>query len=423
IYGRIDAVYHGNPYVITPIHFQGDQLYPFVGQVWRDTPVVYGPAFSLLSGLMARLISSPTGLVWGFKALAGFAGIGTLVLIAAAAKRLAPRRAAFAVAAFGWNPAVVAFTTGGGHNDMLVALCVAGAFALLVRGGTFDRLRGTDGPGTGRWPRHELLAVAILTLGVLVKASVGPALVLLIVASAASRPAGSRGRVVVVEIAIAAALTIAFALPYWQTTNPTLGLAELAKHREWLSATRLLMAVFGGIGETLWGATGRTAVEAVIRTALVAVAVAAVVLVAIALVRRIRRPGLVAALGASWGWALLVTVLASPVLFPWYTAWILPVVFVLPKAGRNAVIALAAVLSFTRALAEPELLPGLYNVLLAIGHDVIGPLFLLFLIWAVVRVVAIGRGRSSLDDPDLLAGVPPAAGRSGGDEPAGGDQR
>ena len=43
---------------------------------------MYGPAFSLLSGLLARLISSPIGLVWGFKALAGFAGIGTLLLIA-----------------------------------------------------------------------------------------------------------------------------------------------------------------------------------------------------------------------------------------------------------------------------------------------------------------------------------------------------
>jgi hypothetical protein len=413
IYGRIDAVYHHNPYVVTPVHFPNDQLSPFVGPVWRDTPVVYGPAFSVLSGLLARMISSPTGLVWGFKAVAGFAGIGTLFLIASSAKRLAPRRAAFAVAAFGWNPAVVAFTTGGGHNDMLVALCVAGAFAVLVRGGTFDRLRGGDGPGSGRWPRHELMAVAILTLGALVKASVGPALVLLVVASAAARPRGARWRVVAAEAAIVVGLTVAFAAPYWQTSNPTLGLAELAKHREWLSASRLLMAVFGGIGDNLWGAGGRTAVEAVIRSLMAATAVAGVVLVAIALARRVR--GMVAgrgattAVGAAWGWALLVTVLASPVVFPWYVAWILPVAFLLPRAGRGAVIGLAVVLSLTRALAEPQLLPGWYRVLLAIGHDVIGPVFLVFLMWAVVRVVRIGRGRSPLDDPDLVGSGRPAA--------------
>jgi hypothetical protein len=367
---------------------------------------VYGPAFSLLSGLLARVISSPTGLVWAFKAVAGLAGIGTIFVIASAARRLAPGRAAFAVAAFGWNPAVVAFTTGGGHNDMLVALCLAGAFAVLMRGGTFDRTRDGDGPGTGRWPRHELAAVGLLTLGALVKASVGPALVLLVVASAASRPRGSRLRVVGLEVAVAAGLTFAFAAPYWQTTNPTLGLAELAKHREWLSATRLLLATLGGVGERLWGAGGRTAVEAVIRSAMALVTVAGVALAGVALASRARsaretaredRPA--PALAAAWGWALLITVLASPVLFPWYVTWILPVAWLFPGALRNATIALAAILSIALGVAEPELVHGMYRVLLIVGHDVIGPLFLVFLVWAVVRMIRIGRGRSPLADP------------------------
>jgi hypothetical protein len=346
--------------------------------------------------------------VWAFKAVGGLAGIGTLLLIAWIARRMAPGRAAFALALFGWNPAVVAFATGGGHNDLLVALFLAAALAVLVRGKVFERDRPPD---TRRWPRHELLAVALLTLGALVKASVAPALFLLVVASAASRPAGSRFRVVLLEVLVAVGLTVAFALPYWTSDNPTLGIAELSKHREWISATRLLMATLGGVGEWIGGDGGRTAVEVVIRVAMAMATVAGVVLVARAVARRAsgadssRALG-TAGLGAAWGWGLLVTLLASPVLFPWYLAWLLPVAWVLPVAGRNVVIAMSVLLTITRALAEPERLPKLYPVVLWIGHNLVGPVFLVLLVWALVRVVRIGRGESPLLDPSLDAALP-----------------
>jgi hypothetical protein len=310
---------------------------------------------------------------------------------------------------------VVAFATGGGHNDLLVALCLAGAFAVLVRGRVFERLRGVPGGDLGRWPRHELLAVALLTLGALVKASVAPALILLVVASAASRPAGQRMRVLALEVAVAVGLTVAFAAPYWQTTNPTLGIAELSKHREWLSAARLLMATLGGLGESLFGDGGRTAVEAVIRAAMAAAAVAGIVLVARAVARRAAggvgpapagRGLAIGELGAAWGWGLLVTLLAAPVIFPWYLVWVLPLAWLLPRSGRWVAVGASAVLAVTRALAEPQLLPGLYRTLLWIGHDLIGPVFLVALVWAMVRVVRIGRGTEPLADPEL--GLEPA---------------
>jgi hypothetical protein len=415
MYGRIDAVYQQNPYVVTPAHFPNDPVYPFVGEVWRDTPVVYGPAFTLLAGALAGVITSPAGLVWAFKAVGGLAGIGTLLLIAWIARRVAPGRAAFAVALFGWNPAVVAFATGGGHNDLLVALLLTAALAVLVRGRVFDSDRVAD---PGRWPRHELAAVALLTLGALVKASVAPALVLLVVASAASRPAGSRLRVVVLQVLVAVGMTVAFALPYWQTSNPTLGIAELAKHREWISATRLLMATLGGIGESIGGDGGRTAVEAVIRLGMALTAVIGLVVVARAVARRASPSAPTGALGAaglgaSWGWGLLVTLLAAPVLFPWYLAWMLPVAWLLPRAGRNVVVGASVLLTISRALAEPELLPGLYRTILWIGHNLIGPVFLILLVWVMVRVVRIGRGESPLADPSLEAAVPVAAGAPG----------
>ena len=43
-----------------------------------------------------------------------------------------PARAAFAVAAFGLNPVVLFQSVASGHNDLLVALAVAGAFALVL---------------------------------------------------------------------------------------------------------------------------------------------------------------------------------------------------------------------------------------------------------------------------------------------------
>jgi alpha-1,6-mannosyltransferase len=409
MYGRIDAVYHQNPYVATPRHFQSDPLYPFVGSVWRDTPAVYGPAFTLFSGLLARVISSPLGLMWAFKITAGLAAIGTLLLVAWIARRVAPGRAAFAVVLFGWNPAIVAYAVGGGHNDLLVAVCIAGALAVLVRGGVFERLRGR-GEAPAGWPRHELLAIALLMLGTLVKASAGPALALAVVASVAARPRGSRWRLVAMEGAVILGLAVAFGAPYWQTTNPTLGLSELATHRGWVTATRLLLATLGGVGENLFGAGGRTAVEAVIRVSMTATAVAALVLVAVAAVRRTRSaaPGWTApAEGAAWGWAMLVFILAAPVLLPWYVAWVLPVAWFLPRGGRVVVVGLSCLLAVTHAIAEPALGSDEYKFVLLVGHDVVGPALLVALVWSVVQAVRMARGRLTLEDNLLVAATPP----------------
>ena len=406
MYGRIDAVHHANPYVVTPVHFPQDPVYPFVGPVWRDTTVVYGPAFTLLAGTLARLVASPVGLVWSFKIVAGLAGIGTLLLVAWAARRLAPGRAAFAVALFGWNPVVWAYAVGGGHNDMLVALCFAGALAVLVRGGLFERRRERDPAGR---PVAELVAVGLLTLGALVKLGAGPALAVAVVWTVARRPRGRRAGLLAAEVAVVLVLVVAFAGLYWDTANPTLGLAELSKHREWISPGRLLMAMLGGIGERLWGAGGRTAVEAVIRGILAAATLLATALAATAVAHRAASARWsVAVAGAGWAWVLLVTLLASPLLFPWYMAWLLPVAWFLPKHGRAVVIGMSALLAASRAVAEPQRLPDLYPTILLIGHDVIGPLFLVALVWVLIRVRRIGSGASALEDPALPVEAEPA---------------
>lgn len=441
IYARIAAVHHANPYVATPLDFRSEALFPFVGPVWRGAPTIYGPAFTMLSGAIGRLTSSPVALVWAFKILAGLAGIGTLLVVAWIARRVAPGRAAFAIALFGWNPAVVVYATGGGHNDLLAALCIAGALALLIRGGVFDREgRGVPVDPAERkweWPRYELLAVGVLTLGVLVKASAAPALALAVVASVAARPLGRRLRLLCGEAAVVLALVVAFAAPYWQTHNPTLGVSSLATHRGWVTATRLLLATLGGIAENLWGPGGRTAVEAVIRVSVTATAFVGLGLVAVAVARRVARrgaggdaatgpdggrpagrgamrgPGMWAAPwtagaeGAAWGWALLLFIVASPVLLPWYMAWMLPVAWLMPRGARAVAVAVSCLLCVTHAIADPELVFHVYTVQLRIGHDVVGPLMLATLAWVAVRAVRMARGRSALED----AALPPRADR------------
>jgi hypothetical protein len=401
IYGRIATVYHANPYVHTPMHYSHDPVFSYVGSGWRTTPAVYGPVFTLLSAILARFVHSPLGLVLSFKVISGAAGIATLLLVARIARRIAPGRAAFAVALLGWNPVMVAYATGGGHNDTLVALCVAGAFALLLRSRDAATAAGENGEWKGR-PWWELGAVGVLTMGALIKVGVAPALVLTMVATVASRPPGRRLRLLGAEVAVAAGLTVAFAAPYWQTHDPTLGVSSLVGHREWIAPMRFLLSSLGGLAQVVGGHAVRTVVEVLIRVSMAAVSVWALAVVAMALARR-RNPF---AEGAGWGWVLLVLLLASPVVLPWYLGWALPVAWLLPRVGRRITIAVSGILALTHAIARPALVPSLFGKWLILGHHVVGPVLLLALIWLVVAIERQRRTGAPLEDPDLVPAVP-----------------
>jgi hypothetical protein len=417
--GRIAVAYHANPYVATPVDFPQDSLVPFVASVWRDTPSVYGPVFVLLCAAVAWLISSPLGLVLAFKLLAGLAVIGTVVLIAWLARRVSPGRVSFAVAAFGWNPAIVFYVTGAGHNDALVGLCVAASLAFLVRAGPhiarfFPALKG----GEGRlWP--ELAAVTLLTLGTLVKVSAAPALVLVIVASIAARDPGRRIRLLAVEAGIVFGITVILTGPYWQTANPTFGLSTVAGNLDWLSPAHLLFATGGRMAVHLWGDPGRLLAEAGIRGGLALVAAAGLSWTAIAVVRRVIRtrsevsdvkqtqdasggPWSPAAQGAAWAWGLLVVILASPVIQPWYLAWLLPVAWLLPRKALTLTIALSVVLAVSYSVFEPESVPSVWHWFSLTGSYVIGPALLVVLGWVVLQTRRIASGSASLESGDLI---------------------
>ena len=129
-YGRISTVHDANPYRDPPAEFPDDPSFPFVGEDWRDTTSVYGPAFTLASEPPALAAGeSEDAAAWIFKALAALA-----VLVAVGlAVRLSPRPV-FACAFAGWNPLLAVHFAGGGHNDAWMAALVVGALALAASG-------------------------------------------------------------------------------------------------------------------------------------------------------------------------------------------------------------------------------------------------------------------------------------------------
>jgi hypothetical protein len=125
-YGRIAAVQGGNPYRDSPAEFPDDPAFRHVGEDWRDTTSVYGPAFTLAAEPIGRAAgSSANAAAWIYKSLAAAA----MLVATALAVRLA-RRKAFACAFAGWNPLLALHLAGGGHNDAWIGALVLGAVAL-----------------------------------------------------------------------------------------------------------------------------------------------------------------------------------------------------------------------------------------------------------------------------------------------------
>src|SRR5207244_11222803 len=125
-----------------PADFRAEPVARFVGPKWASTPAVYGPFFTTIAAGFARAFRSLPALIAAFRVLALLASLGTLAAIALLARRLAPERAAFAIAIFGLNPVVLFQSVASGHNDLLVALSVAGALALVVSGRAGRALAG-----------------------------------------------------------------------------------------------------------------------------------------------------------------------------------------------------------------------------------------------------------------------------------------
>jgi hypothetical protein len=353
-HGQIVSVHRANPYVQTPADFPSFLTRELVGPRWVDTPSVYGPLFSHLAGVVTRTSTRLDTLVDTFRLLGIAASLATTFVIGLVARRVRPSRAVFAVAAFGLNPVVLFQSAGSGHNDLLVALAIAIAAWCVAR----DR---------------TLWAVGILTCGALIKATLFLPLLLLVVWVAWRRPPGERLRVGSANAGMALAIVAIVAAPFFQLHDPTLGMLELSAHEGWLAPSRFFRRVLDAISGDTLGVVARVAFA-------LALLVAVVWLVrAVARAAASGRP--TPELLGGWGWALLTLTLLGPVLLPWYLAWSLPLIWILPRSPRTALIVLSSVLALSQWTAEPLRFPEAYDVNVLIGHYALTPIVIGLLVW------------------------------------------
>jgi hypothetical protein len=356
-HGQIVSLHHANPYVATPADYPGLLTRELVGPQWVDTPSVYGPLFSHLAGLVTRVSSRLDVLVDTFRMIAIGASLATTVVIGGTVRRVRPHRAAFAVVAFGLNPVILFQSAASGHNDLLVALAIAAAAWLALR----DR--------TG-W------ATGILACGALVKATALLPVLLLVVWVAWRRPPGERVRAGLTHAGAAAAVGLVVAAPFFQLHDPTLGMFELAEHQGWLAPSRFFRRALDAVSGDTLGVVARLAFA-------LALVVAVVWLVrGVARAAASGRP--VGELIGGWGWSLLALTLLGPVLLPWYLAWSLPLIWLLPWAPCAALIALSGVLALSQWTAEPSRYPQAYDVNVLVGHYLLTPIVIGLLAWLVV---------------------------------------
>jgi hypothetical protein len=350
-YGRIVSTYGANPYVFTPKDFPLNSLWHLTWPGWRGTPSVYGPLFTWVSAFLTGVAKRIPDLITGFQLLAAAASLGTIAIVAGLARRVRRERAVFAVAAIGLNPIVIFHVVGGGHNDMIVALFIAAAAALL-------------------FAKRELLSAIALGLGMSVKATAVVPLILLVVAVAANTAPERRRRMLLTYGGVVGGVWLLLAIPYLQASNPTLGLIEVAGHDSWMAPGQLLVRLFSGVGGLMGGDPYREPAATIARVILFAFSAIGITFIAREIWRRpaARTP---TALVAAWGWALLVLILPSPVLFTWYLVWVLPLAWALPRIARRGVVVLSAFFIVTQLVTESSRLPGfLERVKLPFGHPI-----------------------------------------------------
>jgi alpha-1,6-mannosyltransferase len=353
-HGQIVSMHHANPYVQTPADFPGFLSRTLVGRQWVDTPSVYGPLFTHLAGLVTRTTSRLDGLVDAFRLIAIAASLATTFVIAAVTRLVRPGRAAFAVAAFGLNPVILFQSAGSGHNDLLVALGIALAAWCVLE----DRTH---------W------AVVLVSCAALVKATAFLPLLLLVIWVAWRRPPGERVRAGVTHAALGFAVVVLVAAPFFQWNDPTLGMLELSSHEGWLAPSRFFRRVLDAISADTLGVIARVAFAGGL--------VAAVVWLVRGVARAASsgRPAL--ELLGGWGWALLALTMLGPVLLPWYLAWSLPLIWILPRVPRISLIALSVVLALSQWTAEPLRFPDAYDLNILIGHYALTPIVIGLLVW------------------------------------------
>jgi hypothetical protein len=293
-YARMGAHYGINPYLNGPYAIRLDSVFQYVGAKWSYIPSAYGPVFTAFSYLLAPL--SIVASVVAYKSIAAAASLA-LVAVVWRCARLRGTDPVRAAALVGLNPLLVVYGVGGGHNDLLMMLAMAGALYAFLAG------RGRGGG-----------ALAMLAIGI--KLTAGLVLPFAIVAGCRERDATRRRGLVIGMVAgglvIAALSVVVFGSG---TLHLLTTVSQSQSEGDWKS-------IPGAIGDRL----GLPGVGRIVGWMLVA----AFLGVCVRLLLGVWRGTIDWIDGA--GWATLALLVASSSLLPWYVGWLLP----LAALGRDA---------------------------------------------------------------------------------------
>ncbi len=400
-YGRIAGVYGGNPYVQTPLDHSGDMLWNFVGSQWVNTPAYYGPAWTSLSSVLSKILPRPIDDVQAYRFISIAASLLTCGVIVWVVRRVWPQRTAFALAAFGANPVVLFHSVASGHNDLLVALGIISAYALLLS-------------------KREAAAVAVLTVAALIKVTALLPLIMLLVWCVARRAPEDRRGALVSRVGLSTGIGLLFAVPYFQLHDPTLGMVGLASRSGWFAPTRAIARMVDGVTFHTLGWVVSLGALSLLAWGVWSLARAVWHRTSIGSMSGKE-------LGAVWGWALVLLLLLGPVLLPWYIVWGLPLVWALPRVPRITMLAASAMLGVTLWSEEPLRYPGAFDLNLLVGYLVVVPVLLVMLVLVIQDLRSRIEHGGPFDDrvpstaPTMLAGqtegkerIPDPAGEAAG---------
>jgi alpha-1,6-mannosyltransferase len=364
-YGRIEALYGGNPYLTNLSAFSHDRFVAVTSVQWLHTHSHYGPLFTLASAGLARVwAGSVAGTILAFKVLAGVSIAAATGLVVVAARKLRPERAALAAALVGLNPVVVVHTVGGGHVDALLAAPLAGACTLVV----------TQPPGRSA---RAIAITVLITLACLIKTVMLPVLLLWLAWLARPRAV----RALALHVLVIVALVVATAAAFFSASQPAASFASFGGIESWASPSHFVARG----AQTFVAALAGT--HAGHDTRVVADAAFLLLFAALLwrLVRRVREVDAPTPI-EEWGIALLLLALSLPYLLPWYAAWFVPFL----AFSEDAVLTFAGV--FTCVVLALTLVPadpfhGLTTPAVMDGvHYGAAPLLLLVLVVVAARV-------------------------------------
>jgi alpha-1,6-mannosyltransferase len=329
-----------DPYAVGPIE-NPNPLLDNVSPIWTITTAPYGPAFIMVARLITMLVGNH---VIAGTMLLRLCMLPGLALLIWATPRLARHLGANAPIAL-WicvlNPLVIIHLMGGVHNEMLMVGLMTAGIAL-----TFQR--------------HHVAGIALVVVGVAVKATAGIALPFLVwvwMRNLRDR----RGYRPLVAFAAAGAMSVLIFVAVFAVLSGLAGvglgwltaLAGSVKIINWLTIPTATANVIHAIGG-LFFPVNFYAVLQVTRAA-------GIVIIAVSLPLlwwRFRHDDRQALTGIAW--AMVVVVLFVPAALPWYYTWPLAVMAPLAQS-RAAVAVIAGFSTWIMVIFKPDGAHGMYS--------------------------------------------------------------